>query len=196
MSWLLRDCNTSPRQAYGRSTGAIAADAGSATTWWLPRPTCWCYSTRSTKTQPASSGADSLVAPSPVARARSAARYAPRVVSHPGNPPSRARILVLRQFCPPLCPPSKKPRLTQLSCPVQKPPICSHFVRGERWGSNPRPPGPQPEGWGTAQVMRPEFIGFLACGCCSVLLSLFPVLFPEHLFAAVGGEWLEPLSTP
>jgi hypothetical protein len=67
--------------------------------------------------------------------------------------------------------------------------------QGERWGSNPRPPGPQTPYPGIAQLKRPGFIGFLACWCCSVLLSLFPVLFPEHLFAAVGVKRREPLST-
>jgi hypothetical protein len=51
---------------------------------------------------------------------------------------------------------------------------------------NLRPPGPQPEGWGRGGCRRPGFIGFLTSGVGSVLLSLIPVLIPEHVFARSG----------
>ena len=51
-----------------------------------------------------------------------------------------------------------------------------------RQDSNLRPPGPQPERWGVAQAMRPEFIGFSASECLPDPLSLIPVLIREHVF--------------
>src|SRR5580692_8544931 len=64
-------------------------------------------------------------------------------------------------------------------------PICRYFLVSGRQDLNLRPPGPQPEGWGSARLRRPGFIGFSASGCCPVLLSLFPVLFPGHMFVWV-----------
>jgi hypothetical protein len=51
---------------------------------------------------------------------------------------------------------------------------------------NLRPPGPQPEGWGAAQLPRPGFIGISASECVPVALKLFPKLFPKHLFAQLS----------
>jgi hypothetical protein len=52
--------------------------------------------------------------------------------------------------------------------------------------------------WGIGQAERPGFIGFLARGCCSVLLSLFPVSFPERVFVAslpsYAGDPLGPMT--
>ena len=53
---------------------------------------------------------------------------------------------------------------------------------------NLRPPGPQPEGWGAVLLMRPGFIGFSVSVCCAVLLSLFPNLFPKHLFGCAQDQ--------
>jgi hypothetical protein len=50
---------------------------------------------------------------------------------------------------------------------------------------NLRPPGPQPEGWGVAQVIEPVFAGFFASEFSSVSLNLFPKLFPKHMFVSV-----------
>ena len=46
---------------------------------------------------------------------------------------------------------------------------------------NLRPPGPQPEGWGIAQIMGPVFTGFRGPECVSVALNLFPNLFPNAI---------------
>jgi len=61
-------------------------------------------------------------------------------------------------------------------------------MRGERWGSNPRPPGPQPHEPGVPQARRPGFVGFLVAGCCSVSLNLFPRLFPKRVLAATTSK--------
>jgi hypothetical protein len=61
------------------------------------------------------------------------------------------------------------PRTDHGFCPSlpksQKASIYRHFTRGERGDSNPRPPGPQPEGRGSAQCSGPMFIGVLVAGC-------------------------------
>jgi len=57
-------------------------------------------------------------------------------------------------------------------------PICRYFLESGRQDLNLRPPGPQPEGSGVAQLMGPVFTGFLASECVPVALSSFPVSFP------------------
>jgi len=62
---------------------------------------------------------------------------------------------------------------------------------------NLRPPGPQPEGWGAAQLLGPVFVGLVALEPLSVALNLFPKLFPEHVFAhekAVNSEHNEEFA--
>ena len=60
--------------------------------------------------------------------------------------------------------PNWTPTRSSAACPkTQNHGTCSHFVRGERWGSNPRPPGPQPGALPTElrppRVRGPEFSG-------------------------------------
>ena len=46
---------------------------------------------------------------------------------------------------------------------------------------------PQPQGWGVAQLNVPVFVAPGASACLSVLLNLFPVLFPERPFVPMSG---------
>jgi hypothetical protein len=55
--------------------------------------------------------------------------------------------------------------------------ICRHFVSG-RQDLNLRPPGPQPERAGAGQYPQCVSAGLLVSECCSVSLSLIPVLIP------------------
>jgi hypothetical protein len=56
------------------------------------------------------------------------------------------------------------------------------FALSGRLDSNQRPPGPQPERWGAAQLMRPVFAGFLASEVVPVAFNFFPKLFRERVF--------------
>jgi len=72
----------------------------------------------------------------------------------------------------------------QVAAEEKGPAIAGPFLESGRQDLNLRPPGPQPEGWGTAQGMEPVFTGFRGAECGSVALNLFPNLFPN----AVGLE--------
>ena len=60
--------------------------------------------------------------------------------------------------------------------------MCRTFRGSGRLDSNQRPLGPQPERWGSAQLMGPVFAGLLASEFVPVALNLFPKLFRERVF--------------
>jgi len=74
--------------------------------------------------------------------------------------------------------------------------LAALLLQSGRQDLNLRPPGPQPEGWGVAQLMRPVFVGFSAPQRVPVALNLFPRLFPEHVFVTDISAEATPRREP
>jgi hypothetical protein len=85
-----------------------------------------------------------------------------------------------QQVCSPLVPrrrSPRRPRLAKTCC------FCRDFLRSGRQDLNLRPPGPQSEGCGGAQLLTPVSVGSTASELLCVALKLDPKLDPKHLFS-------------